>query len=485
MSSPQASFVPGNPRLRSEVVEFGVEAVPYSRLKKCYCDLFPGKTSLPKGAQEGNWLKARSGQPVGEESFLLFADLLADMFAWKVTYGELCDPSCPLLPVTANKRAGFRLDDPHKKAPPFLPPTDEPSNSLRADGERFPGAADAGGSAASPADLDVPAAASSWDSAAPLVGPRSSEPREPWTSRVLLTITTLLLAGALVWCLLALEKGSRAQSALATERTELRGKLEGLATANAQLSTENGQLRSYTAPLALLERLKLDRPPEGITFLSALFHRYDPAVFPLPEGSDYEFARLVPDRTALRTTTDLVAELRGTQQSFDLHTNVGGAFVDQLPLIEEGVKRGVRCRLIFSDYRPTNNRLGPFLEDVNEGGAAPAREVLRLHHQHLDDAIQRLKAAGGAAPGSLEVRWNRKLLLYGLWLRDRELESALAHLEVFLYRGKPAWPCLRTSRTMAPELMQNLAEEFEFAWKAADPYEAIPLGEATEGSKSG
>ncbi|MFO0900504.1 MAG: hypothetical protein U0836_24000 [Pirellulales bacterium] len=302
---------------------------------------------------------------------------------------------------------------------------------------------------------------------------------------MLLTVTALLLAGALMWCLLALEKGSRAQSMLATERNELRGKLDRLATANAQLTTENGQLRSYREPLSLAERLKWDRPPEGVTFLSALFRRYAPLVFSLPEGSAYEFARVVPHRAALRTTTDLVAELRGTQQSFDLHTNVGGAFVDQLPLIEEGVKRGVRYRLIFSDYRPTNCRLAPFLEDVNEGGAGPAREVLRLHHQHLDKVIQRLKAAGGAGPGSLEVRWNRKLMLYGLWLRDRELESALAHLEVYLYHGKPAWPCLRTSRSMAPELMKNLVEEFEFAWEAAAPYEAIPLEAASQGGTAG
>jgi hypothetical protein len=76
-------------------------------------------------------------------------------------------------------------------------------------------------------------------------------------------------------------------------------------------------------------------------------------------------------------------------------------------------------------------------------------------------------------PGSLEYRWNRKPLLYTMWLRDWGAPDSIGHLGIHFYQGQHAWPNLRVSMLDGSKMLSNMHDEFETAWRDATPPEDI------------
>jgi hypothetical protein len=228
--------------------------------------------------------------------------------------------------------------------------------------------------------------------------------------------------------------------------------------------------------------------PGQLKDLSSLSHHltdFDPAIFN-GKGDEgvYELARLIPDRPTLRGETSFTEDVKTTVHSFDMLANTAGVIREEwLPVVIDGLRRGVHYRLILSDYRKSNPHFDAFSHAVGEDGTLAARGALHEHHRQLAALFNRLEADSERGSerefrGKLQVRWNPELLLYTMWLRDPATPDGVAHLGIHFYQGKDKWPYLRASRRSAPATLDNMIVEFETAWDRSLPFETIPYDPA-------
>lgn len=221
---------------------------------------------------------------------------------------------------------------------------------------------------------------------------------------------------------------------------------------------------------------------QGLTMekLSAAVSHIEPSVFYGSDDNRYEVARVLPDRAALGGETNFIKDLQDATYTFDMLANTGGVVREEwAPIIEEGLRRGVDYRLILCDYRDSNPHFGSFSAAVGEMDRSLGRGAANEHHRQLLELTNKLaddarRGSERVYRGSLTVKWNQKPLLYTMWLRDAGEEDAIGHLGVHFYQGKNFWPCTRCSRKTAPRMVENMAAEFEAAWKASIPFNDLP-----------
>lgn len=194
----------------------------------------------------------------------------------------------------------------------------------------------------------------------------------------------------------------------------------------------------------------------------------------------YEIVRLIPNNGSLRSNTDFVSELNETVYTFDMIANTAGVVREQwLPIIEDGLRRGVDYRIILSDYRRSNAAFDAFSEAVKEESAMLSRGAAIEHHGQLFALIERLeadkKSGADVFRGSLQVRWNPYPLLHTMWIRDLGQPTALAHLGVHFYQGKNTWPSIRLTPRISPDGFDNVAEEFRVSWERSLKFDKLPF----------
>ncbi len=191
--------------------------------------------------------------------------------------------------------------------------------------------------------------------------------------------------------------------------------------------------------------------PNNQKFLSHYLRLKAPEVFYGLADANYDIARILPTNGYMRSHTNFRKELTETKTTFDMLANNAGVVSENWePIIIDGLKRGVHYRLILSDYRESNSHFDVFENTVHKLNAVEARGSAAHLHSRLDRLITLLandtKNHTHTYKGSLNVKWNKKFLLYTMWLRDVDTSEAVGHLGVHFYRGKAYWPNLRFSR---------------------------------------
>lgn len=219
------------------------------------------------------------------------------------------------------------------------------------------------------------------------------------------------------------------------------------------------------AACATLAAIAYLLPVPPLHKVSQLLHENDPAVFYGSKTGLYDVVRVMPNQATLLGGTDFGADLDGAKQSFDLFANTAGLVVNSWRgKFVEALRRGVKIRIVLSDYSDKNAmHFDTFANAIGEPPEA-SRGACADIHRKLRAMIKQCETE--QLKGTLEVRWNRKPLLYTCWVRDSSTDSAVGHLGVHVYRGKPEWPSFRVSKT-CPDLVKSLADEFQAIWAAA------------------
>lgn len=231
---------------------------------------------------------------------------------------------------------------------------------------------------------------------------------------------------------------------------------------------------------ASLASEKENNRPASLATLSSHVATFDPQIFYGSQNSIYEIGRIIPNNTSLYNDTNFVKDLEETIYSFDMFANTGGVVKERwMPILEDGLRRGVDYRIVLSDYRPENENFARFSHAVGEALTDQARGATIENHRQLQALIDRLEADKQKGDkqefrGSLTVKWNDDLLLHTLWLRDGKQPRAIGHLGVHFYQGKGQWPCIRASKQTSPEMVENMVAEFETIWDRAKDYDFLP-----------
>lgn len=206
----------------------------------------------------------------------------------------------------------------------------------------------------------------------------------------------------------------------------------------------------------------LTRSSNDQVFWRVLSER-DPATFSGSQDGHYDIARLIPDRPELEDHSFLKI-LHDTSHTFDVAVIDGHRLlVTYANEIEKAVKRGVAVRIIMFDSETTTNEA-----NCRALAEATNRECTRLRtqshevRQTLKDVQRRIANSG--APGSLEVRLYPRVLLYTMWIKDRNDETlSMGLLRVHLYYDHEKWPSFIFSKD-GKKLIENLAAEFKAIW---------------------
>ena len=199
---------------------------------------------------------------------------------------------------------------------------------------------------------------------------------------------------------------------------------------------------------------------------------HDPEVFNSSPEARYQIARVLADRDALVHNTNFSKEIHDAEETFDILIN-NGQFIKNYHAenFRNLVKRGVRLRIVISDYTAAGRSFESF--HLATGiSVVESKEGSREWRSYLLKLQKEIASEPGKFHGSLAIRWNPKPLLYTMWIRDWSTSgspSALGHLGVHLYRGQTHWPVFRTSFRDGMELINNLHEEFEAAWAGSTP----------------
>lgn len=268
-------------------------------------------------------------------------------------------------------------------------------------------------------------------------------------------------------------------SYLQLSKTGLLTENKGLRNA-AERQAENHATELKTLRQQLRGKLKADGLPEDSAFVSEYLAALDQNIFYSGKDGLYEFTRILPDNQSLYNETEFERELDETVTSFDILANTAGVVRERwLPIIERGLRRGVSYRIILSDYRKSNTNLDAFQNAMGEKMQTLARTAVAEHHHQLQELINRIdedakRGRDRQFHGTLEVRWNPKLLLYSMWIRDGRSPEAIGHLGVHFYQGKNFWPCIRASKRTAPRALENMMNEYDHAFDQSLKYDAMP-----------
>jgi hypothetical protein len=130
--------------------------------------------------------------------------------------------------------------------------------------------------------------------------------------------------------------------------------------------------------------------------------------------------------------TSLRDELRGTQQSFDMFANTFGSFREYAKYFAQMAQRGVRLRIVVTDFSEANRSNWDAYNNATEVTGA-AREETLFNARNIRELILDLK---DLYPQQVEIRLSRKPLFYTLWIRDPEDGGAMAHLGVTFYETR-------------------------------------------------
>jgi hypothetical protein len=195
----------------------------------------------------------------------------------------------------------------------------------------------------------------------------------------------------------------------------------------------------------------------------------DPEVFS-PDGTgSFQLSRVLVDRNALISETDLDKTIREATRSFDVFALTGSAFFNRSEALKVALQDGVKFRILLLDHSPANaihvNSYFQFAGGTNnvDWSATNARQAVEALSRHAR------QGEGSATPGTIEVRWWQGPFINSFWIRDgREAKQALAHTEITYFGDQNLNPSLRFGR-LSPLMIDSLQAQFDYMWNRAKP----------------
>ena len=203
--------------------------------------------------------------------------------------------------------------------------------------------------------------------------------------------------------------------------------------------------------------------------LSRLHAYHDPVVFQYSRDGRLKVARLLEGRSDIQDNTNFREEILATQESFSIFANTFGTYRDYAADFETIVARGARLRVVLTDYAESNRANWEAFNHATENTTRGEEETL-ANAANIREMIHELSQR---YPDRVELRLNRRPLLFTLWVRDPSLHSGLAHLGIHYYGQKANWPAFRVSQTTGGSHLAATAAQFQAIWDASAP-DSVP-----------
>jgi hypothetical protein len=212
-------------------------------------------------------------------------------------------------------------------------------------------------------------------------------------------------------------------------------------------------------------------PAPDQSTLSKYLARHDSRVFRDARDGNYDIARVFPNRNALLNETRLANTITETKISFDLVALHGLSVISDCNTeIADALKRGIAIRIIMAD--PTEvyqEGFDAFSKSIGHGDPAMLRGKIRDCLVMCKEFRQRIDSDKKTYPGTLEVRYLRRPILYSMWIKDKkDKDTAMCNVAVHEYRERgPEAFAFRFSNRACSRLMSSIGEQFEEIWKQA------------------
>jgi hypothetical protein len=220
---------------------------------------------------------------------------------------------------------------------------------------------------------------------------------------------------------------------------------------------------AVAALLVILGRNIVGRTLLTTPGLQTAVERTDPSAFSRGEGGTYQIARALPDRKALVSETDMVDTIRQSKQTFDTFALTGSVFFNNTEALEDGLRRGVRFRILLLDHGDANRtNVECYFRHcgINSNGLEWSSDNAKLAYA----TFRRLRREAKASqPGSIEVRWWPGPFLNSFWVRDSGTANALSHAELTYYGDVSLNPSVRFGR-LSPQMIASLQVQFDYLW---------------------
>lgn len=205
-------------------------------------------------------------------------------------------------------------------------------------------------------------------------------------------------------------------------------------------------------------------------YLSRFLAVHDATVFNHSSNGLYQVARVVPTYGELGSETKFGDEILGTHRSFDMLVNNAGIIhYTQRQNFITLLKRGVSIRMIIWDFSEPNraaydafcHAIGQEPDGTRKSAVDLYRDLLAIRHDVQTDRKN--------YRGHLDFRVNTRPLLYTMWIRDwGSPETTLGHVSLQFYRGQDTWPSFRVSSRDGAKMVDNMHNEFEYAWRTSN-----------------
>lgn len=197
----------------------------------------------------------------------------------------------------------------------------------------------------------------------------------------------------------------------------------------------------------------------------------DSKLFNNSSAENYEYARVIPDQSALESETNLGETLKHTNESFSILT-ISGAFTARFSEdIKNCVKRGVKVRMLLVDssyksYYITNNHL------FYVNNYSTMKKNIEETKNQLEKTLNLAKEINelvklGETKGSIEVRLFQEPLYYNMWIKDPVSDQSLEHINILSYRKGIFQPFFRITKESSKRLFESIKKEFEAKWTLA------------------
>ena len=205
-----------------------------------------------------------------------------------------------------------------------------------------------------------------------------------------------------------------------------------------------------------------NEPLEPEKDFRAALANYDPQIF--FGDKTYSVARLFPDRNSTDVDSGLESVLANAKTTFDMAVINGRHTLESHHQhLEEAIERGVTLRIVLFDSTIDSNRR-VFAEATNQKIATlqvdfdAARDILTGMESRLRNK--------GLPTARLQVKFYPKLLLYTVWIKDRDdkTKPPISRIKIHMVEDKTVWPAFHIARD-GKELTRNLSTEFEKIWR--------------------
>ncbi len=201
--------------------------------------------------------------------------------------------------------------------------------------------------------------------------------------------------------------------------------------------------------------------------LSRLHSYHDPIAFQHSRDGQCKVARLLEGRSDIQDNTNFREEILATRESFCMFANTFSIYRDYETDFKTIVVRGVRLRVVLTDFAETNRTNWEGFNQATEGTPRVNDETL-ANAANIREMIHKLRRD---FPDRVEIRLHRRPLLFTLWVRDPLLPSGLAHLGVLFYGQKANWPAFRVSQSTGGAHLAAASAQFERIWVTSAPDE--------------